>query len=58
MGYSREQHVWCWTCGEQRDGDRRYLHRGDNPVLAHYRCTGCNDLLHPYPLQGTDTGSE
>lgn len=42
-------HEWCWTCGERRGGTDRYVHRGDNPVLAHDRCEVCNDVLMPYP---------
>lgn len=42
-------HEWCWTCGERRGGTDQYLHRADNPVLAHDRCGVCNDVLMPYP---------
>ncbi|WP_280269695.1 hypothetical protein [Nocardia wallacei] len=41
--------VWCWRCGEQRDRTTSYVHRADNPVLAHERCGVCHDPLMPYP---------
>jgi hypothetical protein len=42
-------HTWCWQCGEQRTRSGSYVHRADNPVLAHDRCAVCNDVLMPYP---------
>jgi hypothetical protein len=40
---------WCWKCGERREGSDSYMHRADNPVLAHGRCAVCDDVLLPYP---------
>lgn len=42
-------HEWCWACGERRGGPDHFVHRADNPVLAHGRCGVCNDVLMPYP---------
>jgi len=41
--------VWCWTCAAHRTGEGRYMHRADNPVLKHYRCAVCNDVLMTDP---------
>ncbi|MFD3406992.1 hypothetical protein ACFWUU_40290 [Kribbella sp. NPDC058693] len=40
---------FCWKCGTERTGAQVVMHRADNPMLAHERCSVCFDVLLTFP---------